>query len=157
MQKETSFTNEELAYYQRHLSLPLIGEIGQQKLKNARVLCVGAGGLGCPLLLYLAGAGVGTIGIADGDYVELSNLHRQILYTQEDIGKLKTEIAGEKLAKLNPYVNAISHPLMLNEQNAFEIISHYDIVADCSDNFATRYLINDACFYLKKSFFRKQT
>jgi adenylyltransferase/sulfurtransferase len=148
--QETSFTTNELAYYSRHLSLEMIGEAGQKKLKNARVLCVGAGGLGCPVLLYLAAAGVGTLGIIDHDQVEVSNLHRQVLYTQKDIGALKAEVACQKLTELNPHIKYMAYPVALNAENVFNLLSTYDIIVDCSDNFSTRYLINDACFYLHK-------
>lgn len=143
-------TPKELAYYTRQLSLEKIGIEGQQKLKNARVLCIGMGGLGCPVALYLAAAGVGTLGMVDSDCVEISNLHRQILYTENDIGLLKTEVAYKKLSQLNPHIKFISYPTKLTTENIFEIINAYDIVADCTDNFATRYLIHDACFYAKK-------
>ena len=143
-------TTNELTYYSRQVSLEKIGVEGQQKLKNARVLCIGMGGLGCPVALYLTAAGVGTLGMVDPDYVEISNLHRQILYTKDDIGLLKTEVAYQKLSRLNPHIKFISYPTKLTTENIFEIINAYDIVADCTDNFATRYLINDACFYAKK-------
>jgi sulfur-carrier protein adenylyltransferase/sulfurtransferase len=150
MQENTTFTSDELTYYSRHLSLEKIGIAGQTKLKHASVLCVGAGGLGCPVLMYLAAAGVGRIGIIDGDRIEISNLHRQVLYTQTDIGALKAEAAQQKLACLNPYIQLIAYPYTLTAENIFAVASSYDIVIDCSDNFATRYLINDACFYLRK-------
>ena len=143
-------TNEEKKRYARHLILPEIGESGQEKLKQAKVLVVGAGGLGCPVLQYLVAAGVGKIGIIDFDKVEISNLQRQILFSTEDIGKYKAEVAREKLAKQNPHINLISHILYLTPQNAIEIISDYDIVVDGSDNFATRYLVNDVCVILNK-------
>jgi len=145
-----SFSEAELAYYARHLSLETVGIEGQKKLKNARVLCVGAGGLGCPLLIYLAAAGVGTLGVIDHDPIEITNLHRQILYTPDDLGLLKAETACKKLSHLNPYIQAVAYPFQLTTENVFEIISSYDIVADCTDNFSARYLINDACFYLNK-------
>jgi molybdopterin/thiamine biosynthesis adenylyltransferase/rhodanese-related sulfurtransferase len=140
----------ELTYYARHLALDGIGLEGQQKLNAARVLCIGAGGLGCPLLLYLAGAGVGSIGIMDGDKVELSNLHRQVLYTINDVGTSKAETARQRLTQLNPYLEIIAYPFPVTANNIFEILSSYDIIVDCTDNFSTRYLINDACFHLKK-------
>ncbi|HWY38864.1 MAG TPA: molybdopterin-synthase adenylyltransferase MoeB [Bacteroidia bacterium] len=141
---------EELKRYSRHIILPEIGEAGQERLKQAKVLVVGAGGLGCPVLQYLVAAGVGTVGIVDPDKVEESNLHRQILFSTEDIGKYKSEIAKQKLSRQNPYINLISHVSYLTSQNALEIISQYEMVVDGSDNFATRYLVNDACVILNK-------
>jgi len=143
-------TNEELKRYARHIILSEIGLEGQQKLKQARVLVIGAGGLGCPVLQYLTAAGVGTIGIVDFDKVDGSNLQRQVLYSTEDVGKPKAQIAKEKLGKQNPYINLIAHVTQLTAVNALEIISLYDIVVDGSDNFATRYLVNDACVMLNK-------
>lgn len=143
-------TNEELKRYARHIILSEIGLEGQQKLKLAKVLVIGAGGLGCPVLQYLTAAGVGTIGIVDFDIVDESNLQRQVLYSVEDIGKPKAQIAKEKLGKQNPYVNLISHVTNLTAENALDIIAKYDMVVDGSDNFATRYLVNDACVMLNK-------
>jgi len=143
-------TNEEKIRYARHLILPEIGVEGQQKLKQAKVLVIGAGGLGCPVLQYLTAAGVGTIGIVDFDKVEESNLQRQILYSAGDIGKYKVDVAKEKLSKQNPFINIISYRLRIASENALDIIFGYDIVVDGSDNFATRYLINDACVILNK-------
>jgi len=145
-------SEKEKARYARHLILPEIGEKGQLKLKQSKVLVVGAGGLGCPILQYLTAAGVGTIGIIDFDKVEESNLQRQILYSSEDIGKYKADAAKDKLSKQNLHINLISHILYLTSSNALEIISQYDMVVDGSDNFATRYLINDACVILSKPF-----
>jgi len=141
---------EEVKRYSRHIILPEIGLEGQEKLKQAKVLVIGAGGLGCPVLQYLTAAGVGTIGIIDFDRVEESNLQRQILYSVGDIGKYKAEVAKEKLSKQNPYINLTSHISHLTSSNAIEVISNYDIIVDGSDNFATRYLVNDACVFLKK-------
>ncbi|TVQ02770.1 MAG: molybdenum cofactor biosynthesis protein MoeB [Balneolaceae bacterium] len=138
--------------YIRQLSLPEIGRKGQEKLGNVSVLVVGAGGLGCPALLYLAAAGIGRIGIIDGDVVELSNLHRQVLYTEDDAGKLKTEAAVLKLSKLNSLTGVTAYPYWLNRDNAMEIIGEYDIIIDGTDNLPTRYLINDACVLLGKPF-----
>ena len=146
----TKMNEQELKRYARHIILPEIGLEGQQKLKQAKILVIGAGGLGCPVLQYLAAAGIGTIGIIDFDKIDESNLQRQILYNTEDIGKHKAEVAKEKLSKQNPFVNIISHVLQLTSANALEIISQYDIVVDGSDNFATRYLVNDACVILNK-------
>lgn len=143
-------TNGELKRYHRQLILPEIGEEGQIKLLKAKVLVVGAGGLGSPVLLYLTAAGVGTIGIIDFDIVDESNLQRQILYTTEDIGKTKTVKAKEKLSKLNPYTFFNEYTTLLDKANAEKIIKEYDIVIDCPDNFATRYIVSDACEKLDK-------
>lgn len=136
------------ARYQRQILLKDFGRPGQQKLANAKVLVIGAGGLGCPALQYLAAAGVGTLGIIDHDVVELSNLHRQILYTVNDIGRLKADCAAERLIQLNPDIHIIPYPLQLTNQNAALLISKYDLVIDGSDNFPTRYMVNDACVLL---------
>ncbi len=141
---------EEISRYSRHLLLPEIGTIGQGKLKNAKVLVIGAGGLGCPVLLYLTAAGVGKIGIVDFDTVDESNLQRQILYAVEDIGKYKAIVAADKLFKQNPFVKFTVYNLQVNNQNALDIIKNFDIIIDGTDNFATRYLINDACVLLNK-------
>jgi adenylyltransferase/sulfurtransferase len=138
-------TRDELARYARHLILPEVGVEGQQKLKAARVLCVGAGGLGSPLALYLAAAGVGTLGLVDFDVVDASNLQRQILHSTRDVGRKKLDSAEEKLAALNPAVHVVKHETMLSSANALDILKDYDIVADGTDNFPTRYLVNDAC------------
>jgi|TARA_Y100000310_G_scaffold330539_1_gene402387 adenylyltransferase/sulfurtransferase len=143
-------SKEELKRYSRHLSLPEVGTQGQEKLKQSKVLIIGAGGLGCPAAIYLAAAGVGTIGIVDFDKVELSNLQRQILYTEEDIGKPKTSIIKNQLEKLNKNININIYNEKLTSKNALEIIRNYDVIIDGSDNFPTRYLVNDACFFLKK-------
>ena len=129
--------------------LPEIGINGQEKISSAKVLVIGAGGLGCPALLYLSAAGVGTIGIIDFDKIELHNLHRQILYSTEDVRKSKAIVASEKLKKQNPHTNIIVFDEMLSETNAEKIISQFDIVVDGSDNFLTRYLVNDTCVKLK--------
>jgi sulfur-carrier protein adenylyltransferase/sulfurtransferase len=144
------FSKEENGYYARHFALPDFGEAAQLKLKNSRVLVVGAGGLGCPILQYLVAAGVGNIGIVDGDKVDASNLHRQILYNIDDIGKSKAQTAAKKLRKLNPYIAITVYETFLNRSNALEIIKNYDLVADGTDNFPTRYLVNDACVLLGK-------
>lgn len=143
---------DELARYAKHIQLENIGLSGQIRLSEAKVLCVGAGGLGCPLLLYLAAAGVGRLGIADHDIIQLDNLQRQILYQTHQIGAKKTKIAKDQLNLLNPHIKVIIHPDGLQANNAHEIINQYDLIADCSDNFKTRYLINDACFIEKKPF-----
>jgi adenylyltransferase/sulfurtransferase len=142
----------ELLRYATQLKLDNIGIKGQQILKNSRVLCVGAGGLGSPLLMYLAAAGVGTLGIIDDDNLELSNLQRQILYQTKYIGEPKTKIAQRQLMALNPEIEIKIYPQRLIAQNALELISQYQIIADCSDNFSTRYLINDICFQTKIPF-----
>lgn len=136
--------------YSRQILLPEMGMVGQEKLRSARVLVIGAGGLGCPVLQYLAAAGVGTIGIVDDDVVDITNLHRQILYTAEDVGKGKAEIAGKKLALLNPFVKFNIIPERLTAENAAGIVKDYDLVIDGSDNFPTRYLANDTCVALDK-------
>jgi molybdopterin/thiamine biosynthesis adenylyltransferase/rhodanese-related sulfurtransferase len=150
LQEDKMLNKEEIARYSRHLLLPEIGIKGQEKLKNAKVLVIGAGGLGCPALLYLTAAGVGEIGIIDFDKVDASNLQRQIIYSVEDVGKLKTKVAAEKLRKQNPFVKLTTHELYLNNQNALDIIKNYDIVIDGTDNFSTRYLVNDASVILHK-------
>src|SRR5271155_3965802 len=138
-------SNNEIARYSRHLLLPEVGLEGQQKLKAAKVLCVGTGGLGSPLAFYLAAAGIGTLGLVDFDVVDESNLQRQIIHSTKDVGRPKIDSATEKLQALNPYLNVVKHETMLTSANALEIIRDYDIVADGTDNFPTRYLVNDAC------------
>lgn len=140
-----SLTPEELERYARHIVLRDVGGPGQKKLGSARVLLVGAGGLGSPLALYLAAAGVGTIGIVDDDVVSLSNLQRQVLHGTPDVGRLKTDSARDALARVNPHVAVEAHATRLTAHNAAELIAAYDIVADGSDSFATRYLAADAC------------
>lgn len=148
----TTLLPVEIKRYQKHLNLPEIGTDGQLKLKNASVLVVGAGGLGCPVLLYLAAAGVGTIGVVDPDTVDLSNLQRQVLYTTNEIGKPKAKAAVAHLQKLNPELTFDSYALALDYGNARAIMADYDIVVDCTDNFKVRYLINDVCVALGKPF-----
>jgi sulfur-carrier protein adenylyltransferase/sulfurtransferase len=143
-------TTDELARYSRHLILPEVGMEGQQKLKAARVLCVGAGGLGSPLAFYLAAAGVGTLGLVDFDVVDASNLQRQIIHSTRDVGRKKLDSAAEKLIALNPGLNLVKHETMLTSANALEIFADYEMVADGTDNFPTRYLVNDACVLLGK-------
>lgn len=145
------FTENQTLRYARNMILPEIGRAGQEKLLASKVLIIGAGGLGCPLALYLTAAGVGTIGIVDEDKIEISNLQRQVLYDTYFIGRPKVEIAAEKLGDLNEDVNVLPHNLRLDQSNAAEIISQYDIIADCTDNFATRFLINDTCMELGKT------
>ena len=141
---------EELERYARHIVLREVGGPGQAKLKAGRVLVVGAGGLGAPVLLYLAAAGVGTLGIIDDDDVSLSNLQRQIIFATADIGRPKVESAAHTVKGLNPLINVETHHVRLAAANAIDLISRYDIVADGSDNFATRYLVSDACYFAKK-------
>jgi adenylyltransferase/sulfurtransferase len=142
--------DERIERYSRQIILPEVGGKGQEKLFGAKVLLVGAGGLGSPVAMYLAAAGVGTIGIVDSDRVELNNLQRQILHSTDDVGLPKVESAAKRLKSLNPDVNVIIHQLRLTSQNALDIIDGYDVVVDGSDNFPTRYLVNDACYLLKK-------
>lgn len=145
-------TTNELARYQRHLTLPQFGKAGQEKLKASKVLVVGSGGLGSPVLLYLAAAGVGTLGIVDFDHVDETNLQRQVLFQQNDIGKSKARIAAEKLKALNPYIDVEVHETRLTSENALELLENYDLIIDGTDNFPTRYLVNDACTMLDKPF-----
>ncbi len=147
---ESTFSNPELARYSRHIILPEFNIEGQTKLKNAKVLVVGAGGLGSPMLLYLAAAGVGTIGIVDFDKVEDHNLQRQVLFGVRDIGQSKAQAAKTRILDLNPFIHVIVHEVALRADNALEIIRDYDVVADGTDNFQTRYLVNDACVLLGK-------
>jgi len=143
-------SNEEIARYSRHLILPEVGMEGQQKLKAAKVLCIGTGGLGAPLAMYLAAAGVGTIGLVDFDTVDASNLQRQIIHSTATVGKLKVDSAEIMLKGLNPFLNVVKHNTMLTSANALEILKDYDVIADGTDNFQTRYLVNDACVLLNK-------
>ncbi|MSQ15201.1 MAG: molybdopterin-synthase adenylyltransferase MoeB [Dehalococcoidia bacterium] len=144
------FTEEQIRRYSRHIILPQVGGKGQRKLLGAKVLLIGAGGLGSPTALYLAAAGVGTLGIVDFDTVDISNLQRQILHHNHDVGRLKVTSAQESIADVNPDVQVIPHALALTSENALEIIRQYDIVVNGCDNFATRYLVNDACVFLNK-------
>jgi len=145
-----SLTPIEIERYKRHLVLKDVGGQGQQKLREARVLVIGAGGLGSPLLMYLAAAGVGTIGIVDDDVVSLSNLQRQIVHDTPHVGTPKVESARAAIARLNPHVRIEAHPTRIGAGNALELIGRYDIVADGSDNFATRYLVSDACYLARR-------
>ena len=147
-----ALTVDEVRRYSRHLIIPDVAMAGQQRLMNAKVLCVGAGGLGSPALMYLAAAGVGTIGIVEFDTVDESNLQRQIIHGQSDIGKSKAQSAKEKISEINPYVQVVTHEVRLDNSNVKEIFSQYDIIVDGTDNFATRYLVNDACVLLKKPY-----
>ncbi len=145
-------TVDEVRRYSRHLIIPDVGMTGQKRLKNAKVLCVGAGGLGSPALLYLAAAGVGTLGIVDFDVVNESNLQRQVIHGQSDIGRSKAESARDSIREINPYVNVIVHKERLDSDNAMQIFADYDLIVDGTDNFATRYLVNDACVLLGKPY-----
>jgi len=147
-----ALTVDEVRRYSRHLIIPDVAMAGQQRMMNAKVLCVGAGGLGSPALMYLAAAGIGTLGIVEFDTVDESNLQRQIIHGQSDIGKSKALSAKEKIAEVNPHVNVILHETRLDNSNVMEIFSQYDIIVDGTDNFATRYLVNDACVLLKKPY-----
>jgi molybdopterin/thiamine biosynthesis adenylyltransferase/rhodanese-related sulfurtransferase len=140
-----TLTNDEILRYSRHLIMPEVGMAGQQKLKAARVLCIGAGGLGSPLTLYLAAAGVGTLGIVDFDVVDFTNLQRQIIHSTADVGRKKLDSAAEKLKAINPFINLKTFETRLSSENALELFRDFDIVADGTDNFPTRYLVNDAC------------
>jgi molybdopterin-synthase adenylyltransferase len=140
----------ELERYARHIVMMEIGGVGQQKLKNARVLVIGAGGLGAPVLQYLAAAGVGTLGVVDDDTVSLSNLQRQVIHDTDQLGEPKVASAAEAIARLNPNVQVEPHPTRIAGHNALALISNHDIVVDGSDNFDTRYLVSDACFFAKK-------
>jgi sulfur-carrier protein adenylyltransferase/sulfurtransferase len=140
-----SLTNDEILRYSRHLIMPEVGMEGQLKLKAARVLCIGAGGLGSPLALYLAAAGVGTLGIVDFDVVDFTNLQRQIIHSTADVGRKKLDSAADKLKAINPYVNLRTFNTRLSSENALELFREFDIIADGTDNFPTRYLVNDAC------------
>lgn len=143
-------SKQEIERYKRHLVLKNVGGQGQQTLKNSKALVVGAGGLGSPVLMYLAAAGVGTLGVIDDDQVSLDNLQRQIIHNTEYVGTLKTESARTSIDKLNPHVNIETYNYRLTADNALDIVTEYDIVADGSDNFETRYLVNDACYFAKK-------
>jgi adenylyltransferase/sulfurtransferase len=142
---EAVLSNDEILRYSRHLIMPEVGMEGQQKLKAAKVLCIGAGGLGSPLALYLTAAGVGTLGIVDFDVVDYTNLQRQIIHSTADVGRKKLDSAGEKLKAINPYINLRTFNTRLTSANALELFREFDIIADGTDNFPTRYLVNDAC------------
>lgn len=147
-----TFEPAEIARYARHISLPEIGWEGQRRLHDARVLIVGAGGLGSPIGLYLAAAGIGTIGLVDFDDVDLSNLHRQVLFATSDVGRAKVDAASERLAGINPHVELVPHRVRLTSANALDILRDYDVIVDGTDNFPTRYLVNDACVLLDKPY-----
>ncbi|MBX6169705.1 MAG: molybdopterin-synthase adenylyltransferase MoeB, partial [Thermobispora bispora] len=145
-------TVDEVRRYSRHLIIPDVGMTGQKRLKNAKVLCVGAGGLGSPALMYLAAAGVGTLGIIDFDVVDESNLQRQVIHGQSDVGRPKVESAAAKVREINPFVNVVVHNTTLTTDNVMEIFSGYDLIVDGTDNFATRYMVNDAAVLLGKPY-----
>jgi len=146
-----TLSDEELERYARHIVLREVGGRGQARLKDARVLIVGAGGLGSPAILYLAAAGVGTLGIVDDDKVSLSNLQRQIAHRSEDVGRAKPDSARSNALAINPHISIEPHAVRLGDDNAVDVIARYDIVADGSDNFATRFLVNDACFFAQRT------
>ena len=146
----TQLTNDQVNRYKRHLILPEVGMEGQKKLLNSKVLCIGAGGLGCPISLYLAAAGVGTIGLADVDIVSPSNLQRQVLFGMSNIGEDKVKVAARRLKDLNPDVNVVEHKTIVNSSNVLDLLKDYDVIIDGTDNFPTRYCVNDACVILKK-------
>lgn len=143
------FTESQIQRYARHILLPQVGGQGQQKLLNSKVLVIGAGGLGSPVLMYLAAAGVGTIGIVDDDVVDLSNLQRQIIHTTDSVGSAKVESAAKTLKAINPDVKVVQHNMRINVKNALDLMADYDLVTDGSDNFATRFLVNDAAYFSK--------
>jgi adenylyltransferase/sulfurtransferase len=143
---------DEVRRYSRHLIIPDVGMAGQKRLKNAKVLCVGAGGLGSPALMYLAAAGVGTLGIVEFDTVDESNLQRQIIHGQSDVGRSKAESARDSVKEINPYVQVNLHEIRLDSSNVMDLFSQYDLIVDGTDNFATRYLVNDACVLLNKPY-----
>ena len=143
-------SNDEVMRYSRHLIMPEVTMEGQKRLKAAKVLCVGTGGLGAPLTMYLAAAGVGTLGLVDFDTVDVTNLQRQIVHRESSIGMPKIDSAEQTLKEINPYVNIVKHEVMLTSENAMDILKDYDIIADGTDNFQTRYLVNDACVLLGK-------
>lgn len=145
-------STDEIRRYSRHLIIPDVGVAGQKRLKNARVLCVGAGGLGSPALMYLAAAGVGTLGIVDFDTVDESNLQRQVIHGQSDIGRPKAESAAASIREINPYVQVVIHNTALDRDNVLDIFAQYDLIIDGTDNFATRYMVNDAAVLLGKPY-----
>ena len=145
-----AFNEQQVLRYSRHIILPQVGAAGQRKLLDASVLCIGAGGLGSPAAMYLAAAGVGTLGILDFDRVDLTNLQRQILHDTDDVGRPKVDSAAERIAGINPDVNVVKHNTILTSENAFEVLGRYDVIIDGTDNFPVRYLVNDATQMLGK-------
>ena len=152
MTTDDSLSGDQITRYSRHLIIPEVGTAGQRRLLDARVLVIGAGGLGSPAMLYLAAAGVGTIGIVDDDVVEVSNLQRQVIHSVTDVGRSKVTSAAESVAQLDPAIVVEPWPVRLTADNAVDIIGRYDVVLDGTDNFATRYLVNDACVILNKPY-----
>src|SRR5690606_24554293 len=150
IQPQATLDADEIMRYSRHLIMPEVALSGQEKLKAAKVLLIGAGGLGAPLGLYLAAAGVGTIAIVDSDIAVVTNLQRQVIYGTEDIGVEKLDAAAERLKSLNPHINIVKHKVRLTSENALEVLEPYDVIVDGTDNFPTRYLVNDACVMLGK-------
>src|SRR6185436_5442000 len=150
MAPQATLSKEEILRYSRHLIMPEVGMDGQLKLKSAKVLLIGTGGLGAPLGLYLAAAGVGTIGLVDFDVVDFTNLQRQVIHGTKDVGRKKLDSAADRLADINPLIKIVKHDTMLSSENALDILKDYDIVVDGTDNFPTRYLVNDACVLLQK-------
>jgi adenylyltransferase/sulfurtransferase len=148
--KAEKLSSEEINRYSRHLTLPEVGLAGQEKLKASKVLCIGSGGLGSPIGLYLAAAGVGTLGVVDFDRVDVTNLQRQIAHTTPDVGKPKVESIRNKMVAMNPHVNVVTYDTKLTKDNALEIFRDYDVIVDGSDNFETRYLVNDAAWFTGK-------
>ncbi|MBC7374101.1 MAG: ThiF family adenylyltransferase, partial [Frankiales bacterium] len=148
----SELTRQEVMRYSRHLIIPDVAMDGQKRLKNAKVLAIGAGGLGSPALLYLAAAGVGTLGIVDFDTVDESNLQRQVIHGQSDIGRPKAQSARDSINEINPLIDVVLHEERLDSSNVFEIFGQYDLIVDGTDNFATRYLVNDAAFLLGKPY-----
>jgi molybdopterin/thiamine biosynthesis adenylyltransferase/rhodanese-related sulfurtransferase len=149
--KDRPLTSEQIQRYSRHFLLPQVGEKGQRRLMRAKVLLIGAGGLGSPTALYLAAAGVGTLGLMDGDVVDISNLQRQVLHTTASVGRPKAESGAETIRALNPDVNVVTLPMRIDVDNVMDVLRDYDVVVDGSDNFETRYLVNDACYLAKKT------
>ena len=146
----SSFTEEQVLRYSRHIILPQIGAAGQRKLLDAKILCIGAGGLGSPAAMYLAAAGVGTLGILDFDRVDLTNLQRQLLHDSDDVGRPKVDSAADRITGINPDVNVVKHDVVLTSDNALDILGNYDVIVDGTDNFPVRYLVNDAMQMLGK-------
>ncbi|MHB8513548.1 MAG: molybdopterin-synthase adenylyltransferase MoeB [Actinomycetota bacterium] len=145
-------TNQEIRRYSRHLIIPDVNILGQRRLKNAKVLCIGAGGLGSPVAMYLAAAGVGTLGLVDFDVVDETNLQRQVIHGTSDVGRPKLDSAADRIAEINPFVNVVKHETFVSSDNALELFAPYDLIIDGSDNFPTRYLVNDACVLLGKPY-----
>ena len=146
----SDLTFQEIRRYSRHLIIPDVAMTGQKRLRNAKVLCIGAGGLGSPVAMYLAAAGVGTIGLVDFDVVDETNLQRQVIHGTSDVGRPKLDSAADRIHEINPFVEVIKHSTRVSSENAMELFAPYDLIVDGSDNFPTRYLVNDACVLLGK-------